>query len=144
MINFELWLIRLGIVAGAFVAGWVGGCTHEAQKTQLQYQKAELAAGHKTELLEQELTHVRETNKQVLEFVASVYQRDIDSLRNRPPRRVEVIKAGTCTGVSGAELSGPDAEFLTGEAARAQRILEERDARTAELNAAVRACGLGP
>lgn len=139
----QLWLARLGIVAGAFCIGWIGGCNHEAQDRRLDEQAAESSAERKTEFLSLELKHVEDTHKQMLEFVDSVYRTDLDRLRNRPPRRIEVIKAGTCTGVSGAELSGPDAEFLTGEAARAQRILNERNACTAELNAVQAACGLG-
>ena len=42
----------------------------------------------------------------------------IDELRNRPERSVN---SGACTGASGAELSRPDAGFLAGEAARAER-----------------------
>lgn len=42
----------------------------------------------------------------------------IDELRNRPERAVNPT---TCTGATGAELSRPDAGFLAGEAARADR-----------------------
>ena len=44
-------------------------------------------------------------------------------LRNRPDRLPETSQAN-CTGATGAQLSAPDAEFLTREAARADRIRE--------------------
>jgi hypothetical protein len=46
---------------------------------------------------------------------------DIDRLRNRPPRviRVPGDTITTCESATGAELSGPDARFLAGLAARA-------------------------
>lgn len=42
----------------------------------------------------------------------------IDELRNRPERTVHT---SDCKGATGAELSRPDAGFLAGEAARAER-----------------------
>ena len=46
---------------------------------------------------------------------------DLASLRNRPERatNVSAVSGNRCAGASGAELSRPDAEFLSWEAARA-------------------------
>lgn len=50
---------------------------------------------------------------------------DINKLRSRPPRlSVPRDTQTTCTGATGRELSRPDAEFLTGEASRADRLRE--------------------
>ena len=48
---------------------------------------------------------------------------DLERLRDRPPRviRVPGDPATECQGATGAELSGPDAEFLTRLAASADR-----------------------
>ena len=49
---------------------------------------------------------------------------DIAGLRNRPERPADLssISVTRCTGATGAELSRSDAEFLVGEAARADEI----------------------
>lgn len=46
----------------------------------------------------------------------------LDSLRDRQPRPLPEAPRADCKGATGAELSGPDAAFLAGEAARADRI----------------------
>lgn len=46
-------------------------------------------------------------------------------LRKRPPRRSEPQlpkDTAACSGATGSDLSGPDSEFLAGEAARADRM----------------------
>lgn len=45
----------------------------------------------------------------------------LDSLRDRPNRPMPEATRADCKGATGAELSGPDAAFLAGEAARADR-----------------------
>ena len=49
---------------------------------------------------------------------------DLASLRNRPERTADLsaIPGARCSGATGAELSRSDAEFLVGEAARADEI----------------------
>ena len=49
---------------------------------------------------------------------------DLASLRNRPERSgdLSAVSRPGCTGATGAELSRSDAEFLVGEAARADEI----------------------
>jgi hypothetical protein len=48
-------------------------------------------------------------------------------LRDRPVDRLPPAAAAACVGTSGAELSRPDAEFLAGEAARAERLIARLD-----------------
>lgn len=49
---------------------------------------------------------------------------DLASLRDRPERTVNLssVSGRSCSGATGAELSRPDAEFLSWEAARADEI----------------------
>lgn len=47
-------------------------------------------------------------------------------LRDRPDR-LPAAAAGACEGATGAELSRPDAGFLAGEAARAERLIARLD-----------------
>lgn len=46
----------------------------------------------------------------------------LDSLRDRPDRPLPEAPRADCKGATGAELSRRDAEFLEGQAARADRI----------------------
>lgn len=142
IMSFDLPAIatRAGILAAVGAALWVGGCTHERHQWEIKQAASESLADARSEGLKTELQLKDETHAQLLDFIGAVYQRDLDSLRNRPPRRVEVIRSGACTGVSGAELSRPDAEFLTGEAARAERIRTERDEIAGKFNDLLKAC----
>lgn len=62
---------------------------------------------------------------------------DLDGLRNRPGRADGVSDAArvACAGGTGAELSGPDAVFLAGEAARADALRAGLEACYAALEA---------
>lgn len=63
--------------------------------------------------------------------IANKYARELERLRQRPDRtgNVQAGRRAACKGATGAELSGPDARFLTREAARAD-----------ELRAGLKAC----
>ena len=139
-VDIGAWVLRIGLVAALCVASWIGGCTKERMRWEVKAAAAESLADTKVETLKDELKLKEDTHAQVLDFVAAVHQRDVDSLRNRPARRVEVVRSGACAGVTGAQLSGPDAGFLTGEAARAQRVLSERDEIAGKFNALLKAC----
>lgn len=133
---------RAGLIVAAAAALWVGGCTHERHRWEVAQAASESHADAVFDGLKAELKLKDETHAQLLDFVGAVHQRDLDSVRNRPPRRVEVVRAGTCEGVTGAQLSGPDAGFLVGEAARAERIRVERDDLAGKFNALLSACSL--
>lgn len=138
--NLQAIAIRAALFAAACLACWVGGCTSERIDWKAKEAASESLAEAKVEGLKHELDHITETGKQVQDFIADIHQRDLDSLRNRPPRRVEVIRGGACEGVSGAQLSKPDSEFLIGEAARAERIRKERDEIADKFNALLSQC----
>lgn len=138
--NLQAFAIRAALIAAACLACWVGGCTSERMDWKAKEAASESLAEAKVEGLKHELDHISKTGRQVQDFIAAVHQRELDSLRNRPPRRIEVIRGGACGGVSGAELSGPDASFLVGEAARAQRILAERNEVIDKFNALLSQC----
>lgn len=129
-----------GICAALCAASWVGGCTHERINNRAEAKASEGIADAKVEGLKHELDISKQTKQATLDLVNSVYQHQLDSLRNRPPRRVEVVRGGACAGSTGAELSREDASFLAGEAARADRITEEFKALTRNYNALLLAC----
>ena len=139
-VDLGAWALRIGLVAALCLASWVGGCAKERMRWEVKAAAAETLADTKVNGLITELKRKEDTHAQILDFVAAVHQRDVDSLRNRPARRIEVVRSGACEGVTGAQLSGPDAGFLTGEAARAQRVLSERDEIAGKFNALLKAC----
>lgn len=141
MIDLQATAIKWAAIAAMIGAAWVGGCTRERFAWEAKVSASESIADSKTEGLKHELEHIKTTNRQVQDFISDIHQRDLDSLRNRAPRRVEVIRGGACEGVSGAQLSRQDSEFLIGEAARAERIRQERDEVADRFNALLKTCG---
>lgn len=140
MITIPPALQKLAIVAALCGACWVGGCTHERMEQRAMAAHSEALADVKVEGLERELKLSKQSGEKAVAFVADVLGSELDRVRNRPPRRVEVIKSGSCEGVTGAQLSGSDAEFLSREAARAERIRVERDEIAGMYNSLVAAC----
>lgn len=130
------------ILAGLILCSscWIGGCTTERHSWQVKAAQAESVADARSESLQDIIKLKDDTHAQVLDFVAAVHERDLDSLRNRPPRRIEVVRDGACSGSTGAELSRPDAEFLAGEAARAERVLEGLRTLTGKYNQLLKSC----
>ncbi len=58
-----------------------------------------------------------------INIINSELNADLDRLRKRTPRKQLSVRAKAyCEGASGKALSGPDAEFLTREAARADKL----------------------
>lgn len=71
--------------------------------------------------------HVAKLNQEQSDEIARINDRhraELDRLRKRPARMPESSR-GACKGATGAELSGPDGGFLSGESARAN---EQREA----------------
>jgi hypothetical protein len=115
----------------AFGAGWtVNGWRLNAQIATITGEIASQREAAVTEARAEERRLQAETNdilrglnEKLLDTNAAL-ERDIDGLRNRPPRIVRVPgdPGPECAGTTGAELSGPDAQFLARLAARADRL----------------------
>jgi hypothetical protein len=110
---------------GAFAGGeWHGRQSERAKwEARINKERAEASeSARKQERAQQE--QVNESLRKENERMASInagLAADLDELRNRPPRRVPETPGTSCEGATGAELSGPDAGFLAGLAARADR-----------------------
>lgn len=121
------WLILATIIAilGAFLAGQRDGITRERTEwaARIEKERAEsFKAGLETERNQQEKTNAAlKTQAAAMARINTGLRRDLDGLRNRPERPADLpeIARAACQGTTGAELSRPDAEFLVGEAARA-------------------------
>lgn len=113
---------------GAYLGGNYHG--HQAERTEwtarIEKERADAAQAARTEeqakqekanaILTKQSADLRRINQRLLS--------DLSELRNRPERSAGVSEAprASCAGGTGAELSRPDAEFLAGEAARADEI----------------------
>ena len=122
-------LVAGGATTAAYLKGYGNG--EEAERLAWQSKtdqiKAEASeAARVIERTQQEAARNAIQNQLTEERrIAVALRTDIDSLRERPPRTVRVEVPGApanCEGVTGRELSRPDAEFLAGLAARADRL----------------------
>lgn len=115
----------------AFSAGWTARAWRaDAQiariNTELAAQTVQAVRNARTE----ERRKQEKANEAIRKQAASVaavndaLRRDLDELRHRPGRAAGVSQAARadCAGTTGAELSGEDAAFLAGEAARADLL----------------------
>lgn len=124
------WLILAVVLAlgGTWLAGdWHG---HKTERTtwEARIQKERADAAEQARAVE------REQQKEITDAMAKQYwdqvavadglAADLERLRNRPERPAGVPQAprADCQGANGAELSGADARFLAGLAARADRL----------------------
>lgn len=101
--------------------GWL--YTDKIEQRLLNQQKAAIAQKEQ-EMLQKALDE-RVKYEKKLNSINSKYVALSNSLRSRPSRESSVAQpASSCTG---RELYREDGEFLAREAARAQRVLEERN-----------------
>ena len=117
-------LVAIGLIFGGYAWGDTSRNTWWLAKTETDKRLAVEAA------LTIERENHAKTNaiirQQVIEqaTIAQRLRNDLISLRNRPERTTSLpATAGyACQSATGAELSRPDAEFLSWEAARADEI----------------------
>lgn len=144
------WLIRIGIALAG--VGAIGGGIAWYSHHEREIGRDEVRAERNVERLEQErIAHAADAEQRRIEQRRQSLQAEADErknhairdlerslagavseLRNRPERPAAIASATgsnpqAAQACTGAELYRPDAEFLAREAARAQRILIERD-----------------
>lgn len=113
-------MYRIVIVAGvAFAAGW----QVNSWRLESNYHKEKLEilvqAKKDLERSERQAEEIERTKNRQIRAITGKLNATVEQLRQRPER---VPVAPACEGTTGAELSRPDAEFLAGEAARADRL----------------------
>lgn len=121
--------ILIGIISFALWTGvvFLYGNSHGKKTLADSVNKATIAATKKARKQEQEKQEkvnafLKKQYDEVLN-INDVLNRDIKRLHKRESRRNLSKDSGTkCKGTTGKELSRPDAEFLTREAARADKI----------------------
>lgn len=111
--------VLLAVTHGfAFVKGrgwerseWQAKVAEQTEKTR---QTEQAWQGAYNEASKQYLSRIRATDDRL--------RIALDSLRDRQPRPLPETPRPDCKGATGAELSGPDGQFLAGEAARADKL----------------------
>lgn len=130
------WMILAAVlaVASAFALGSYSGRGEErtAWTARIEKERADAAQAARAEehRQQEQINDTLRKQNATLGRVNAGLRRDIDGLRNRPERPAGMPPSGRsdCSGGSGAELSRPDAEFLVGEAARADELRAGLDA----------------
>ena len=90
----------------------------EAQEAKDQAREAERS-------MQKEVNRIQREKHDAVKVANSKYRTLVDSLRNRPETRATDAMpsgAGDVVGCTGAQLARPDAEFLAGYAADAERL----------------------
>ncbi len=140
MLNTNLWpwvalaLVLLGLWTGHKVL--VNVAVREAvvateKKMEAEYNKKYLAATAKAKVVEDDLrinaNNLRNEKDAQIRNLESERNKLLISLRQRPSRPSSPTALVNSTSCTARELYREDAEFLAGEATRAQSVLIERD-----------------
>lgn len=119
--SIELLALRGLMVAGALAAAYFGGVHHANERHEFKRLQAVEAAREKEANWQSDVEVLTNVHQAELARVAAARDAAVRELRNRPDRMPAAATAA-CAGSTGAELSRPDAEFLAGEAARADSL----------------------
>ena len=123
----------IGIAAASvaiFLSGWwINGWRWEAKYESLQKEYAEAVVKAQQEVRRKEMElqiqvdQIRREQANEERRIINRYQSVIDGLRNRPTGRSTTTAPTTSgEGSTGAQLARPDAEFLAGYAADAEKL----------------------
>lgn len=124
LLDPRLWLAAALALAAAYGAGrfqqW------RADEREAIAARAELVekARQTEQNLRDDMGVLEDVKNAEIRRVAAQRDAAVRELRNRPERMPEAARPA-CAGATGAELSGRDAEFLTGLAARADELRAE-------------------
>ncbi len=124
-------LTRLAIyaaIAAAVIVAYFGWASHQQgigyERRQAEQTAADLAATAENRRIEQRRQsmagEITKAKDEKIRRINLLLDAALDELRHRPERRSPAaVDTADCKGATGAELSRPDAGFLTREAARA-------------------------
>jgi len=129
MLGLNPWMLLGGLVLvlALMVSGYAKG-RHDANASwELRVAAQEREARVREHNLQEKADAIRNQLEQDKAAVSAQLVSALDELRNRPERLPAPARAA-CKGGTGAELSRPDAGFLTREAARADSLRAELQA----------------
>lgn len=122
-------IIAIGAVLGALVGLHYIDKHYaiEAVKAKYERERKELATRTEraTQALEASSVQKLKERDEKINRISADLDVALERLRHRPSRNTKA--PGTTSSCKGSELYREDAEFLTREAARAERVMEERD-----------------
>lgn len=130
LLNPYVWLAAVVAMLGAYGTGrWQQHQSDEKEKTALVLRYTEAARAQEARWQEN-VKGINDANQSELQRIAAQRDRALAGLRNRPVNRMPSTAKCTPdgTGATGAQLSGPDAEFLT-------RLAESADRTASDLRA---------
>ena len=125
--TLELWLLRLLAVGAVLAFGgyrvYSMGEAHTQAKWDAANAQAQIVADAETARRQAVAEQLRTAHEKEVSAISARLADAISQLRKRPERH-DLPEAPTpaCKGATGADLSGPDAEFLAREAARADAL----------------------
>lgn len=136
----RLWLAALAIAAAMFFVGkyderrvWVAREAAASATAQTKLDEATKRADIADSTMKTKVKEAEDEKDKQVAVVNRKLDTALNELRSRPARRANAGAQGAgtvgqCAGASGAELSKPDAGFLTREAARADSYIIELNA----------------
>lgn len=134
------------LLAGTFAAGWtvndwrLGRQIEAEHAAAAQQQAAQQAEARRFEQQRAaKVQEIQDAKDAALRLNGARLADALERLRQRAERPADMPEAGraSCSGATGAELSGADAAFLVREAARADSLRNELDACQQRERAAV-------
>jgi hypothetical protein len=117
-------LIVLALLVMTFSIGWGSAIKYRNGQDAKAALEASETARETERLVQRSLTRITDAKDKELRAVGDRLADALERLRNRPARLPEAARAA-CEGATGAQLSGPDSDFLAREAARADRLRAE-------------------
>lgn len=115
-------LLLILALAGLYVWGYTSGKASNEAEWQAKLQAQENEALKQQQKMQEKVNEVTATLQADKRSINAKYVAVLDELRNRPADRLPDTSRAACNGATGAELSRPDAVFLVGEAARADKL----------------------
>lgn len=115
----------LGVAIGAYFYGHHAGIQSIKADMAVKIQQAEQKARKEEQAKQETVNATLQTQADNLASINARQSRELERLRKRPSRRhMSKTTKTNCSGATGANLSRPDAEFLTREATRADTLRE--------------------
>ena len=115
MFGLNTYVIYAAIATILFVGGFVNGCSYHQSK-------AEKVVREKEHEYQQAADNIRKAKDEKINSINNQLNDAISELRKRPGRTPETSNGQTASGCNGSKLYAEDAEFLTREAARADKV----------------------
>lgn len=122
LFNPSVWLVLLGLLAGAFGVGYFKGGESERGRATAALLVASEKARQQEANWSTNVAALEEVHADEVRNIAAQRDAALLSVRNRPERPVSAASAPSAQYGTGANLYRDDAEFLLREAARADGL----------------------